>query len=231
MKSHNFDELLIKALAKSKELEFSSVPSEDEIEHSFSEKYIRARNKIFSQLGRSYWKYINTMAKKAAVVIISLILAFSALMTVDAFRESVVNFGYMVYRTFTEFEQKKENTKTHISTFYTIENVPAEYTLGLCNFGESGCDTAWFDENNQLISLSQLLTFSSHTFNSENSELKEEIINGTACLTCKNEMDYFCFWEFDGYRFALIYPVSLGEEFMADVVGKLKEADTDSSIK
>ena len=73
----------------------------------------------------------------------------------------------------------------------------------------------------------QRIEISHFTFDSENGELKEEIINDTPCLVCETNSDYFCYWEFDGYRFELVYPKELGREFMSEVVGNLIEVELD----
>ena len=39
----NYDILLIKGLTKLKEIEFSFVPNKDEIEYTFSDKYIKSK--------------------------------------------------------------------------------------------------------------------------------------------------------------------------------------------
>ena len=65
--------------------------------------------------------------------------------------------------------------------------------------------------------------------NKGETELNETTINDTPCLTCANDKNYFCYWEFDEYRFELIYPLELGEEFMCEIVGKLIEYKPEST--
>ncbi len=224
----NYDELLINALIKYKEMEFSHVPKEEDIEHVFSDKYIKRKEKLLKNLDHSYWKFINTAAKKVAVILITLIIAFSSLMTVDAFRETVLGFLFKVYSTFTEIEPTNTAIKEHIETTYAFSTTPNTYTEKFCLSNDYLVTSYWSNKKGQRILLTQNLITNSHGFNSEHGELSEAIINDTPCLICKNDVNYFCYWEFDGYRFELVYPTDLGEEFMSQVVGKLVEIDPEA---
>lgn len=225
-----YNEILIKGLSQLKELEFADIPDEEQIEHSFSEKYIKEKNKLIKQLGHSYWKLVNTVAKKAAIIIITLIIAFSSLMTVDAVREKFMDFVFKIYSTFTEIEPKAATDTVCIETCYAIPEPPENYKKTYVNYNEATFFMVWTNDNQQDIVLTQELTFTMHVFNSEEGDLNEKIINDTACLTCENNLNYFCFWEFDGYRFELVYPKELGEGFMTDVVGNLVEVEPENNI-
>lgn len=228
MKSNNFDNVLIQGLYEFKELEFSKVPPEDEIDHTFSEKYIKERNRIIRQLGRSYYKLINTTLKKVAIIILTLIIAFSSLMTVDAFREKLLEFIYRTFYTHTVIDSGINYTD-NIEKHYSIPVIPDNYTETF--FKESANVFTKNYENNthQDIVFIQSLTSNPFFFDSENGELQEEIINDTPCLICENKSKYYCYWEFDGYRFELVYPTELGKQFMSDVVGKLIEIEPENN--
>ena len=79
----------------------------------------------------------------------------------------------------------------------------------------------WTNKKEQDIVFTQSITAISSSLNSEHGKLNETIINNTPCLTCKNDTNYFCYWEFDGFRFELVYPIDLGEEYLREIIGKL----------
>lgn len=221
-----YDKLLSIALVKLKEDEFSYVPEENEIEHAFSEKYLKAIERILNKLDRSYWKYVNTVAKKVAVIIVTLIIAFSSLMTVDAFRETVIDFIVKIYETFSEVKASRSNNSKQIEISYSFESSPHLYFITTTLFTNATNLQVWHNNvTGQDISLKQSPVYTSNYFDSEHGKLSEAIINDTPCLICKDNIQYYCYWEFDGYRFELIYPVDLGEEFMSEVVGNLIEID------
>ena len=223
--TNKYDELLIDGLSKLKELEFSNIPEADEIDYTFSDGYIKYKDKLLNKLGHSYWKFVNTVAKKAAVIIIALIISFSSLMTVDAFREKFVKFLYTVYTNFTQIESKNNDNEKYFTRNYSLNNIPNGYIKVFNESNKHSTVYYWKNINNQLIMLTQISILNSNQFNTEHGTLKETTINDTPCLTCKTNTDYFCYWEFDGYRFELIYPIALGEQFMSEVVGNLVEID------
>ena len=221
-----YDELLIEGLSKLKELEFSNIPESDEIDYTFSAEYIKTKDKLLNKLERSYWKYINTIAKKAAVIIIALIISFSSLMTVDATREKIVDFIYNIYYYFSEVKSNKNYSGELIKKYYSIRTLPTDFKLvSFNNDSERRLYVLWMDAKEYCITFSQTVTSDTNQFDSEHGVLEESNINNTPCLICKTNTDFFCYWEFDGYRFELVYPIDLGEEFMSEVVGNLVEID------
>ena len=222
--ANNYDELLKKGLTRLKEIEFSDVPLEEEIEYNFSDKYLKNKEKLLKKLNHSYWKYVNTVAKKVAVIIISFIIAFSSLMIVDAFRESIINFVITIFDSFSKVEQNLEMEET-IYSYYSTDRLLSNYMKRISHHSKAVYFQAWIDSNSNQISLNQVPLYLSNQFNTEHGELSEAIVNNTPCLICKDHIQYYCYWEFDDYRFELIYPIDLGEEFIGEVVGHLVEID------
>ena len=219
-----YDELLKQGLIKLKEMEFSYVPEKEDIDHNFSDKYLSNKERLLNKLSRSYWKYVNTAAKKVAVIIISFIIAFSSLMTVDALRESLIDFIVTIYKSFAVIEHKIANNE-YLENYYSLQKPPEGYTNILTNLDNSKFIQLWDFNGSNPISLAQVPLYTPNQFNSEHGKLSEETINNTPCLVCVDNTLYYCYWEFDGYRFELIYPIELGEEFMSEVVGHLVEVD------
>ena len=219
-----YDELLKQGLIKLKEMEFSYVPEKEDIDHNFSDKYLSNKERLLNKLSRSYWKYVNTVAKKVAVIIISFIIAFSSLLTVDAFRESIINFVVTIFDSFSKVEQSSTNEEI-IYSYYTIGKLPSGYMERTSHKSKAVYFQVWSTSNNKQISLNQVPANTSNQFDSEHGIFGETIINDTPCFICQDENYFFCYWKFDGYRFELIYPIDLGEDFMSEVVGRLVEVD------
>lgn len=230
MKSNNFDNVLIQGLYEIKELEFSKVPPEDEIDHTFSEKYIKERNRIIRQLGQPYYKLINTTLKKVAIIILTLIIAFSSLMTVDAFREKLLEFIYRTFSTHTVIDSSK-NDADKIERYYSIPYIPNDYAETFSKESANNATKKYESNDHNTIIFIQTIKTNTILFDSEDGKQQEEIINNIPCLTCENKSKYYCYWEFDGYRFELVYPKELGKQFMSDVVGKLIEIEPEDDIK
>ena len=146
-------------------------------------------------------------------------------MTVDAFREKVVNFMYEIYITFTQINDNAITNRKIIATNYFIASKPSNYVNIIHDLSASANKFVWMNEKDEFLAFTQTLLTNLHQFNSEHGELSEKIINDTPCLVCVDNDLYYCYWEFDDYRFELVYPIDLGEEFMSEVVGNLVEID------
>ena len=145
-------------------------------------------------------------------------------MTVDAFRESVINFAITLFESFAKIEHNYKSEEI-VCSYYSINKVPTGYIKNISYFSESVCTQIWSKSNNKYISLNQVPFHVSNNLNIEHNELSEIAINDISCLTGKDNNLYYCYWEFDGCRFELVYPLDLGEEFMSEVVGHLVEVD------
>lgn len=215
--------LLKNGLSELKYSEYLHIPHEEKIDHTFSEKYLTFKNKLLNKTGQYYWKYVNTLTKKIAVIIIAFIIALSSLVSVDAIRERLLGFIYKNYSDYTEIEKEIEINNEKISEYYMLADVPEGFSVIMTNHSSGVLTTIWSNEKEQDIIYTQALKSAGTSFNSELGELSETIINNMPCLTFKSDTNYLCYWEFDKYRFELIYPIDLGERFMSKVVGRLIE--------
>lgn len=216
-----YKDMLISGLTQLKSEEFSDVPNEEDINHSFSAKYYKAKNKLLKRLQHPYLTLVNTGTKKAAIITVTLLILISSLMTVDATRNSILNFTYKIFDDHSKVDSSYSDLEA-IEKYYSIF-VPDGFTVDSYNRNEYTNVITWADENNNIITFSQDLKTSSFVFNSESGQVEETVINALPCLTCKNDDSYLCFWDDDDYRYSLIYPHYLGEDFMLQVVGNLIE--------
>lgn len=100
--------------------EFAQIPTdEDSIDFTFSEKFIKRMDKLIRAQRKSYYKFINTAAKRAAVIFAAIITLFTASLSVKAIREPVVKFIKQVYETFIHYTFEGD----------TVEIITKEYTI------------------------------------------------------------------------------------------------------
>ena len=100
--------------------EFAHIPTdEDSIDFTFSEKFIKRMDKLIRAQRKSYYKFINTAAKRAAVIFAAIITLFTASLSVKAIREPVVRFIKQVYETFIHYTFEGD----------TVEIITKEYTI------------------------------------------------------------------------------------------------------
>ena len=104
--------------------EFAHIPTdESSIDFTFSEKFIKRMDKLIRAQRKSYYKFINTAAKRAAVIFAAIITLFTASLSVKAIREPVVRFVKRVYETFIHYSYTGDKTEK-IEREYTITNLP-----------------------------------------------------------------------------------------------------------
>ena len=224
MKHNQYDDILREGLIRYKQLEFANVPPEDEINHIFSEKFNKAKTKLLRSIDRPLWKYTNTVAKRAAVILVCLVLAAASLLTVDAVRKKVVDFIYEIFDTHTLIEYKVEQN-LKIEKYYMLPNVPAAFSQISKVINQTTTLFFFESESNQTIAFTQTTKDGIQRLNSENSQIVETIINNTPCIVVQQQNIYIYYWEFDGYAFTLTYSTVLGEEYAQSVIGKLIEID------
>ena len=100
--------------------EFAHIPTdESSIDFTFSEKFIKRMDKLIRAQRKSYYKFINTTAKRAAVIFAAIITLFTASLSVKAIREPVVKFIKQVYETFIHYTFEGD----------TVEIITKEYTI------------------------------------------------------------------------------------------------------
>ena len=100
--------------------EFAQIPTdESSIDFTFSEKFIKRMDKLIRAQRKSYYKFINTAGKRAAVIFAAIITLFTASLSVKAIREPVVKFIKQVYETFIHYSFDGD----------TVEIITKEYTI------------------------------------------------------------------------------------------------------
>ena len=226
MTERRYDELLAEALKGYKAKQLNSLPENKDIDYEFSEGFKRKMERLIKNQEKSYFKIINTTAKKAAIIIVSIIIGLSATLTIDAIREPIFNFFYEIFSTHTDLypgKTEQQTSKTEDIVYYTLPEIPTSFKQAKEILNEFGNDSEWFnDDQSEMISLVQSIFPPSASIDSEKGEIKELIINDIGVLLCRNEHNYICTWLEHGYSFELIYPLEFGEEYAYKVVGKLK---------
>ena len=100
--------------------------------HLFSDDYNRKMDKLLKFSRKPYFSFVNTVGKRAAVIIIALITALSiTTFSVKALREPVVNFIISVYEKFSNIlfhsDEADNSFPTTIEEFYWPEYLPNGY--------------------------------------------------------------------------------------------------------
>ncbi len=225
MTNEKYDKLMLEALRLYKEQQLKSIPLEDEIDYEFSESFQKKIEKLIRKQERTVWRFFQSAERKAAAIILALIIGLSATLSIDAIREPIFEFFYKMFSTHTEIEYDQNVNKT-ITEYYTLSKVPDGYKETMDNrFGELSTYILWMNNEYDQIKLQQFVAETSATFNSEDCVVKEVSVNNINTLLCDNGHSIICTWSEHGYYFELIYPSELEENLMYEVIGKLVVAE------
>jgi len=93
-----------------------SLPTDEELSKiSFSETFERKMKKLLSLQKKTYYKLINTVGKRVAIIVLTLIISLTATtFSVKALREAVIEFITETYEKFTKITVEKELPNTRL---------------------------------------------------------------------------------------------------------------------
>lgn len=225
MTNEKYDKLMLEALRLYKEQQLETIPSENEIDYEFSEGFQKRAEKLIRKQERAVWRFFQRTGRRAAAVILALIIGLSATLSIDAVREPIFEFFYRIFSTHTDIEYDQNNNKT-IEEYYTLPQIPNGYKKTTDSLADkfSTCEF-WTNGNRKQINLQQSSGTFNNSINSEGCKLTETLVNGINTLFCNNGHSFICTWSEHGYYFELVYPSDFGAEYMHKVIGKLVVAD------
>ena len=133
--SKEFDEKLIAAFELYNKRLCESLPSNKELEHiTFSEAFEKKMKKLIMAQKKSYYYLINTVGKRVAIIVLAIIISFTATtFGVKGIREAVIEFITETFERFTRITVQNEeptpsqaklvkNAPQYIPTGYTVES-------------------------------------------------------------------------------------------------------------
>ncbi len=188
---------------------------EQELNWSFSPDYQfeKKMNKLICSQKSYSWKYTNSISKRIAIAIIVLIITFSTAMTVNAFREPIVDFIVKTYEKFSSFFidkdsviESKEKISETIDKKMIPQTIPKDFVLSQEYSDEYLCITMWKKSNNEYIEFYQYASSTAMNINTENVELNQIKIDDIILYYYTQDNITSYVWYKDGYEFSLTAP-------------------------
>ena len=224
-----FDSLLKEVLWEVKEKELSRLPTEDEITHTFSEKFRKKMTRLIRSEKRGLSSAAARKFKKVVAVIVAVILALTVTTTADAWIEKLFDFVYRIYESIVTVDYEQDRTITDASgeeiepVCYMIPYIPDGFEATDIFASAGYVDAFWRNgETDEHISFTQGGIYSAK-HNTDELIQEEFELNGVHVLCLRTPNIVHCYWDKDGYHFCLDYSASLGDRFMKKNVGKLIE--------
>lgn len=181
--------------------EYYNIPNNEyDINISFSENFEKKMRKLIKSQKTIYWRFINSSAKKVAVIFLVCTVFLTSAMSVRAIREPVVEFFKEVYDTFVSYffegdtidELPYENSheslnasSTEISDEVSSESnlslqIPEGFTQIDVLEDENMISEVYSNDNGDIIEFVKMITSDTRlTFDTEHMESKTIFISNT----------------------------------------------------
>lgn len=219
----NAKELFAKAFMEAERLDNADLPSEDEIQWDFSEKFEKSMQKLIRKNNRINFSARRNIRKGLLAAVIATMIAVTALMSVSATRTPIIEFVKKVFSQFNEITLSPEATPPvdTIETEYTLTNLPEGFKLDTYQKDDYSVFSVWKNEAGEEIVLTQALLDSNFSIDTEH-EYKEIIMNGYEAFINKYEHNSTLTWTDGNYWFVLNVPNRLNDE-LTNLAKKISE--------
>ncbi|WP_278885728.1 DUF4367 domain-containing protein [[Ruminococcus] torques] len=205
----NAKELFIKAFMEAERLDNVNLPSEDNIQWDFSEKFKKSMEKLIRKNNRIQLSTRRTVAKSLLAAIIAILVLFTGLMSVAATREPIIEFVKKVFPQFNEITLSENSVPSvdTIKTVYTLTDLPEGFELETYQKDDYSVFSVWKNDTGEEIVFSQNILDTTFTVDNEH-DYKEIYINGYKAYFIEDEVSIFLKWTDGHYWFTINAPIS-----------------------
>ena len=173
----------------------------------FSEAYKKKKEKIIRMQERPYWKYVNTIGQKIAVILISLVVLSSYIITVYGAWKPVISYMKKSYTIFTDFIFKQSDLDNFIpdtiNRVYTLQIIPDDFIPSYSSIQKHSATQIWTNSKGDILTLSQYTDDSLLSLNTENAQEQIFVISQYKGIMYKHDNLHILFWTTDQYYFVL----------------------------
>lgn len=183
-----------------------SLPSDDELKKtvSFSAEFESKMEKLIKKQNKPYYKLINTVGKRAAVIILAIFIAFNTVtFSVEALREPFIDFIVETYERFSKISFV-EKTPSKQKEFVPIKPgyIPEGFDIDTETESDIVYSLKYTNINNNYIMYSQVTNSgSSSTIDTENSDYSKIQINNLEGVIWTNKGVVSVIFSTDNYVF------------------------------
>lgn len=211
----NAKELFIKAFMEAERLDNAELPSEDNIQWDFSEKFEKSMDKLIRKNSRIQLSTKRTVTKSLIAAIIAIMVLFTGLMSVAAIREPIIEFVKKVFPQFNEITLSENSVPSvdMIETEYTLIDLPEGFELETYQKDDCGIFAVWHNSNGEEITFSQDILNLNVSVDTEHG-YEELNINGYSAYLINYEKNAILFWSDGKYYFTLNVPIDYKDKII-----------------
>lgn len=214
----------LEALRRVVSAEFEQIPKkEEEIDYTFSPRFMKRMLRLFRNRKKLCWRFVNTGAKRVAVIFIAAALVFATACSFKPIREPIMRFITEIYETFTAYFFEGE-TVDAIEKEYTLEEPPEGFTqTNRINQDKKMITTTYENGKGDVITITQSLAQETQLLlDCEKEDAKAETIDGVEVIIYDFETIRQVIWIKDHYLFQVISTGNVDLEILKELVTKLK---------
>lgn len=166
--------------------------------------------KLIQVQKRPYWKYINSAAKRAAVILLAVLITSASAMSVKAIREPIINTIIEIYEKFTKmiFSTDNDNKESlRIETSYSLSRLPETFSEKESLVFEKMRVVSWENDLGERIQIQQsILTGGEYKLDTEENALTEIAIGTVKGHSYISKGYENWIWHNETYAFNLSFP-------------------------
>ena len=175
--------------------------------HSFSERHNKKMNKLIKRQRKPYFKLICTAGRRAACVIVAVIVASASALSVKAIREAIFDF---ITNIFSDHSVVTTESGTEIGYPKIIENeyyiseLPDDFIIGATIRNDVSINVSYFNDDKYILFSQYTKSVYEETFDNEHTRF-EKITDesGQEYLMISTEADISFIWDNGKYIFEI----------------------------
>lgn len=186
--------------------EFSHIPSdENAIDIHFSQQFSYKMDRLLMAQQKTYWKYVNTFAKRVAIVCFVAAVMLTTACSIDEIREPIVNFVKEIHEKFIQYFVEGDTTR-EISYEYNIYELPEGFKEIEVNRSETQVFKVYKNNLDETIEFTQAATQEAqHYYDIEQGSVSVENVGGIEVEFYMHKELITSIWIKDTYLFELTY--------------------------
>ena len=174
----------------------------------FSEAYKKKKEKLLRMQERPYWKYVNTIGQKIAVILISLVVLSSSIITVYGAWKPVIECIKRTYERCTDFifpsGANQKGLPGTLETAYMLREIPDGFQRTIEDADELGLRFEWEHENGDRLVFNQVIVGTTIGLNTEDAVEEAVTVNGHSAMLYTHPERQFLLWHTEEYIFYIV---------------------------
>lgn len=174
--------------------EYEAMLCVPETEHQFSERFERNMQKLIRRRNKPYYRFINTLGKRAAVIVIAfLTISFTTVMSVEALRTPFLDFIMSIFSDHSEVRTIDDSGvyPSKIENYYEITSDLSDYSIERDELSEEE-RAVIYRCGDIIISFHQIVVNEfDRNYNTENAIIESIDINGYEAIGFLDNHNYY----------------------------------------